>query len=146
MAQSNKHRSGSGVATAALAAAAAAASASYYFYATKNAKKHRQAASAWARGMRKEVLKRAKSVKKIDAKTVARIVDDAAATYQSVRGATKGDVATAARELKRNWARVKAELEPSPALVRKAKKLAKKVTKQAPAKKKKRARAKKRAS
>lgn len=95
------------------AALAAAAAAGYYFYATKNAKKHRKAASAWAKSMKRDVTKGVKSLKKIDAKTVARVVDDAASAYQGMRGVAAGDVSAAAAELKRNWERIKTELEPA---------------------------------
>ncbi|MDB5194912.1 MAG: hypothetical protein JWO84_96 [Parcubacteria group bacterium] len=130
-------KSSTGAATAAgaaLAAAAAAGVASYYFYGTKNAKKHRHAASSWAKGMKRDVQKGVKSLKKIDSKTVARVVDDAAAAYQGVRGVAAGDVRMAARELKSNWNRIKSEMAPS-ASVKKAVKAAgsltrgKKVTK-----------------
>ena len=140
------HNRGSGsVAAAALAAAAASAAAGYYFYATKNAKKHRQAASTWARGMKKQVVSRAKSLRTVDAKTVARIVDDAAAAYQGARGAARGDVRAAAVELKRNWSRIKEELEPSARIVRAVKKATKGARKATPKKKAKKRAAKKRA-
>lgn len=116
-----------GVGVAALAAAAAAGAAGYYFYGTKNAKKHRSAASTWAKGMKKDVEKGVKSLKKIDAKTVARVVDDAAAAYQGVRGVAAGDVRMAARELKSNWTRIKSEMAPSAAVKKQVKKVTKAV-------------------
>ncbi len=110
---------------AALAAAAAAGAAGYYFYGTKNAKKHRQAASVWAKGLKRDVEKGVKSLKKVDAKTVARVVDDAAAAYQGVRGVAAGDVRSAVRELKKNWVQIKKEMEPAPAMKRAVKKVTK---------------------
>ena len=98
---------------AAAVAAVGAAAAGYYFYGTKNAKKHRQAASKWAQGLKKDVVKSAKSLKKLDAKTLARVVDDAAAMYQGARGVAKTDVRTAASELKKNWKMIERELAPS---------------------------------
>lgn len=139
MATKNASKKGSGKvaagAAAALAAAAAAGAAGYYFYGTKNAKKHRQAASAWAKGMKRDVEKGVKTLKKVDAKTVARIVDDAAAAYQGVRGVAAGDVRMAARELKSNWTRLKREMEPSAAVKKTVKKATKAVKKAAPKKK-----------
>ncbi|MEK7602192.1 MAG: hypothetical protein AAB472_01790 [Patescibacteria group bacterium] len=113
MATKKTTNKGASVASAAALAGAAAAGATYYFYGTKNAKKHRQAASAWAKGLKRDVLKGAKSLKKIDAKTVARVVDDAASMYESARGVTKADVKKAASELKKNWKMVEKELTPS---------------------------------
>lgn len=121
-------------AAAALAAAAAGAAAGYYFYGTKNARKHRQAASAWAKGMKKDVEKGVKTLKKVDARAVARVVDDAAAAYQGVRGVAADDVRMAAKELKSNWTLIKRDLAPSAAVkktVASAKKTVKKVVKTA---------------
>jgi uncharacterized protein HemX len=118
---------GAAAAGAALAAAAAAGVAGYYFYGTKNAKKHRHAASAWAKGMKRDVEKGVKSLKKIDAKAVARVVDDAAAAYQGVQGAANSDVRLAARELKSNWNRIKSEMKPSASVQKTVKKAAKAV-------------------
>ncbi len=115
-----------------LAAAAVAGAAGYYFYGTKNAKKHQHAASSWAKGLKRDVLKQAKALKHIDAKTVAKVVDQAAAAYKTAKGVNAKDLAHATSELKSNWNSVKRELAPSAAV----KKAVKKVTKAvAPAKK-----------
>lgn len=90
--------------------AAAAAGAGYYFYGDKDAKKHRAAASKWAKGMKNDVLKEARKVKKLDQKTMTTIVDKATAAYQAARGVDKTELAAAARELKKNWREVQAEL------------------------------------
>ena len=113
----------------AVAVAAAAAGAGYYFYGTKHAKKHRQAAAAWAKGLKKDVVKGVSSLKKIDAKAVARVVDDAAAAYQGARGVAKDDVRKAASELKKNWKLVERELAPSAAVKKAVKKSVKTVSK-----------------
>jgi len=121
-----------GAGAAALGAAAAAGAAGYYFYGTQHAKKHRQAASKWAKGLQKDVQKRVKSLSKIDAKAVGRIVDDAAAAYQGVRGVAATDVGMAAAELKRNWNKIQGEFKPSAAVtktVKKATSVAKKTVK-----------------
>lgn len=130
-----KGRVAAGAGVAALAAAAAAGAAGYYFYGTKNAKKHRQAASTWAKGMRRDVEKGVKSLKKVDAKAVGRVVDEAAAAYQGMRGVAAGDVRAAAKELKGNWSRIKTELAPSASVKRTVKKAAKTVKKAVPKKK-----------
>jgi hypothetical protein len=141
--QSRTGKNAAPVAAAALAAVAAAGAATYYFYGTKNAKKHRHAASVWAKGLKKEVQKGLKGVKKIDARTVARIVDDAAAVYQGTRGVAASDVRAAAQELKKNWSLVAKEMAPSPAVKRTVKRVTKKKT--APKKTTKKAAKKKRA-
>ncbi len=84
-------------------AAGAAAAAGYYFYGTKDAKKHRAAASKWAKGMKTQVEKELKKVQKFDKKVVAAIVDKAAAAYEGVRGVDMQDLKAAANELKKNW-------------------------------------------
>ncbi len=99
-----------GIGAAALAAAAAGAG--YYFYASKDAKKHRQAASTWAKGLKREVVKRAKTLKKIDARAIARAVDEAAEIYDGVRGVSAADLRAATKELKANWKKMQAERKP----------------------------------
>jgi uncharacterized protein HemX len=49
---------------AGVVAAAGAAAAGYYFYGDKKAKKHRQAAAKWAKGMKADVIKEAKKVQR----------------------------------------------------------------------------------
>lgn len=91
-------------------AAAAAAGAGYWFYGDKNAKKHRKAANVWVKGMKKEVVKNAKKLKRIDQKAMARIVDEATALYEGARSIDRKDLRQAANELKRNWETVKKEV------------------------------------
>ena len=98
---------GAGVA----AAAALAAGAGYYFYASKDAKKHRQAASKWATGLKREVVRQAKKLEKLDARSVARIVDDAAMAYEDVKSLKKEDLRAAMKELKANWKLLASEAE-----------------------------------
>lgn len=111
-----------GVEAGAALAALAAGAAGYYFYGTQNAKKHRHAASAWAKGLKKDVQSQVKSLKKIDAKSVAKIVDQASKSYQTAKGASKGDVMMAAKELKANWKNIQKELAPSKKMVSSVKK------------------------
>jgi hypothetical protein len=117
---------------AGVVAAAGAAAAGYYFYGDKKAKKHRQAAAKWAKGMKADVIKEAKKVQKLDQKVMAKIVDNAAAAYAGVRSVNAADVQAAAAELKRNWQMIQAE---SAAAGRVAKKAVKKAVKKGTAKK-----------
>jgi len=117
---SKNAKSGIGVGTTvgAIAAAAAAAGAGYYFYASKNAPKHRKVAAKWADQMKKEVVTQAKKVKKLDAKTLGRIVDTAAVAYNQVKSVNPMDVMRAASELKRNYTAIKQELQAIQSTVR----------------------------
>lgn len=96
-----------------LAAVAAAGAAGYYFYGTKKAPQHREAASKWARGLKRDTLKQVKKLQKLDAKSVAEAIEKASATYRSMEGVSKKDVDAAVEELKKNWTKMKKELEPS---------------------------------
>lgn len=118
------------------AGAVLAAAAGYYFYGTKNAKKHRQAASAWAKGMKKDVEKQVASLRKVDAKSVAKIVDEASKRYHKAKGVSLQDVHAAAKELKSNWKTIQKELEPSRNVKRTVRTVKKAVTGAASAKKK----------
>lgn len=112
-------------------AAAAAAGAGYYFYGDRDAKKHRQAASKWAKDMKRDVVKNAKKLKRLDQKAMARIVDEAAAMYEGVRSVDRKDLRAAATELKRNWETVKSEVRGGVSRVRGTAKRATKTAKKA---------------
>lgn len=91
--------------------AAAAAGAGYYFYGAKGAKKHRQAAAAWAKGLRSNVVKEAKKVQKLNKKVVGSIVDNASKAYSTAKNVKREDLIAAANELKANWQVLEAELQ-----------------------------------
>lgn len=125
-------------------AVGAAAAAGYYFYGDKKAKKHRQAASKWAKGMKAQVVKEAKKVQKLDKKVIATIVDGAAAAYAGGRSVNAADVMSAASELKQNWEMIQKEAAAAGRIAKKtvkkaankpAKKAAKKAVKKAAPKK-----------
>lgn len=123
MATTKTKRALSGAAIATGAAAAAAAG--YYFYASKNAKQNRKVAAKWASGFKREALRQAKKLEKLDKATIARAVDRAVAAYHTVRTVERSDLEKAARELKTNWTALSAELRP------RVKKVQKKVRKAA---------------
>lgn len=106
-------------------AAAAGLAAGYYFYASKNAKKNRRVAAKWAIDMKRDVVKRAKALKNVDRAAVAAIVEQSARAYKGIRGLDRGEVERAAKELKKNWQKIAAELKKGNASVRGA---AKRVT------------------
>jgi len=115
-----------------LAAVAAAAGASYYFYGAKDAKKHRNATTKWAKGLKNDVVREAKKLKDLDEKAMATIVDQVAKAYKGLDDVTPGDLRAAVAELKGNWDSVRKELKKT---TTKAKASVKKaVTKAAPKK------------
>lgn len=123
-----------------LAAVAAAGAAGYYFYGSKDAKKHRSATAKWATGLKKDVIREAKKLKKLDEAAMAAIVDNAAKAYKGMQNVTPADLKAAVSELKGNWAEVRKELSRTgvakkPAAKKAVKKAVKKVAKKAPTKK-----------
>ena len=95
---------------AAALAVAAAAGATYYFYGDKQAKKHRAAATKWAKGLKSEVLAEAKKLKNIDKAAMIAVVNKAAEAYKDVRTVDRTDLRAAAAELKKNWRNIEAEI------------------------------------
>ena len=124
---SNK-KMGSGLALGALAAAAAAG---YYFYASKDAKKNRRIARAWAKEMKTDVLKRAEKIKNVDKSKLAAVVDNVATAYRSAKNVDGKELAKAAKELKNNWRHIAAELSNGGPTRKSASKKAKKTSKKA---------------
>ena len=115
-----------------LAAVAAASTAGYYFYGAKNAQKHRNATQKWAKGLKNDVVREAKKLKKLDEKAMDAIVDAAAKAYRGLDDVTPGDLRAAVSELKGNWESVKKELRGA---AKKAGSSAKKAVKKAAPKK-----------
>ncbi len=116
-----------GLGLAALAAAGAAAAAGYYFYASENAPKNRKIAAKWAGDMKKDVLRNAKKLKRIDKAAVMKLVNQAQASY--AKNGPKIDKAAllkAASELKKHWDEIRDEADTT---VKSAKKTVKKVAK-----------------
>ena len=111
-----------------LAAVAAAGAAGYYFYGSKNAQKHRAATSKWAKGLKADVVREAKKLKKLDEAAIAAIVDQAAKAYKGLDDVTPGDLRGAVNELKGNWNAIRRELGSS---AKKATTTAKKAVKKA---------------
>ncbi|MBV9159949.1 MAG: hypothetical protein JO019_05140 [Candidatus Kaiserbacteria bacterium] len=103
----------------ALAAAAAAAAAGYYFYASPNAKKNRRIAASWTAGLKREVVKQAKSVQKMDRKQMLSVIDKAVRAYGAARSLDRRELARAAKELRDNWQKLSLEVRPVKAVARK---------------------------
>jgi hypothetical protein len=120
-----------GLGLAALAAAGAAAAAGYYFYASENAPKHRKIAAKWAGDMKRDVIKEAKKLQKIDKAAIMKIVNQAQAAYaKNGPKIDKAALVKAASELKKHWDEIRDEITPAkPAAKKTAKKTAKKSAK-----------------
>ncbi len=116
-----------GLGLAALAAAGAAAAAGYYFYASENAPKNRKIAAKWAGDMKRDVVKEAKKLQKIDKAAVMKIVNQAQAAYaKNGPKIDKEALLKAASELKKHWDEIRDEATP---VVKSAKKAVKKAVK-----------------
>lgn len=123
---------------AGLVAAGAAAVAGYYYYGSKKAKQHRQLAAKWAGDMKKEVMREMKSLKTVNARDFAKIVDTVAGTYRGVRSINAADLKKAANELKANLKMVQQEISKTGrASLSRSKKTVKKITKKVVSKKRK---------
>jgi hypothetical protein len=96
---------------AGIIAAGAVAAAGYYFYGSKDAKKHRQVVTKWATDMKKQVMRKTKDLKNLNAQDFAKVVDTVMSTYEGVKSINAADLKQAAKELKANWKTVKSELE-----------------------------------
>lgn len=120
-----------GLGLAALAAAGAAAAAGYYFYASENAPKHRKIAAKWAGNLKRDVVKEAKKLRKIDKAAVMKIVNQAQAAYtKNGPKIDKEALMKAASELKKHWDEIRDEAAPAVKTAKKAvKRAAKKVAK-----------------
>ncbi len=107
-----KKKGGSGVKAwelgGALTAAIIAAAAGTYLLSDKKTKAK---AKVWALKVRKEVVKNVKSAKKLGEKEYGRIVEQAVKHYGSVEKLTPADVIAAAKELKGEWKKIRAEAE-----------------------------------
>jgi hypothetical protein len=104
-----KKKSGGGRAWgigAGITAATIAAAASAYLLSDKKTKVK---AKKWVAGARKEIIKKAKTAKKIGEKEYGRIVDQAVKRYGSLEDLSAADIITAGKELKNEWKRIHAE-------------------------------------
>ena len=72
-------------------------------------KKTKTKAKKWVADARKEVVKNAKTAKKLGEKEYDRIVDQAVKRYGSLENLTAADVIAAGKELKGEWNKISAE-------------------------------------
>lgn len=126
-----KRGSRAGLGIAALAAAGAAAAAGYYFYASENAPRNRKIAAKWAGDMKKDVIREAKKLKKIDKAAVMKLVNQAQTAYaKNGPKIDKAALMNAASELKKHWDEIRTEADGVAKVAKKTvKKAAKKIAK-----------------
>ncbi len=93
----------------ALGTVLATAAAGYYFYGSKDAKQHRNAAAAWARGLKRTAVKEIKLLKKVDQKAILKAIAAATEIYEGAKDVNRSELMTAARELRTNWKSLMAE-------------------------------------
>jgi hypothetical protein len=90
----------------ALTAAAIAAAAGAYLLADKKTKAKTK---KWVVAARKEVVKNAKTAKKLGEKEYGRIVDQTIKRYGSIENLSAADIIAGAKELKSEWKKIEAE-------------------------------------
>jgi hypothetical protein len=90
----------------ALTAAAIAAAAGAYLLSDKKTKAK---AKAWVMKARTEIVKNAKTAKKLGEKEYGHIVEQAVKHYGSMEKLTPADVMAAGKELKNEWKKIQAE-------------------------------------
>lgn len=109
MAKTNKKKVAAGVGLG--LAVVAGATAGYYFYGSKHASGNRRKAARWAHDLKADVIKNAKKMKKMDERAYHTIVNEAMKAYKNVRTINKGDLESAAAELKANWKTAEREID-----------------------------------
>lgn len=94
-----------------LAAAAATAAGAFYAFGGKKGAKNRHKVVKWAGDLKKDVVKQAKKVKKLDEQAYHAIVDEVANAYHAIQDIDPDHVMAAAGELKDGFAHVRKELK-----------------------------------
>lgn len=97
-----------GIGAAVAGAAAAAAAGAYYFYGSKNAAKHRKQAKGWMNSAKKDVQSAIKKVnKEITKADYEKLVNQAMKKYHKLSSTSTAEVNSLARELKKEWTKIK---------------------------------------
>ena len=110
----------------------ALAAAAYFFFGPEG-KKHRDDAKSWAVKMKVDVLKRIKAARDISEPAYRKIIDFVAAKHEKGRMAAPKEIKALAQDLKKHWQKIS---KSAPAAKRKAaKKAGKAIKKLAPGKK-----------
>ncbi len=90
--------------------ATAAAAGAYFLYASKDAKKNRQAVKSWAFKIKAEVLEKLEGLKAVDEEKYNAAVDAVTAKYKTLKKINQKDLKVMAKEMKGHWQSIKKEL------------------------------------
>ncbi len=101
-----------GLAVAGIAATALASAGAFYFYGSKNAKKHRAETLEWMKKAEKEIMVRAKKMKKdaMNSAEYKKIVAEVSKKYESLKNVDAKDVQDFALTLTKAWKDIQAKL------------------------------------
>ena len=113
-----------------LTAAAVAAAGAYFLYGSKNASKNRKTVKSWALKAKAEVLEKLEDAKNMSKEEYEDVINAVAATYSSLKGASRADINSFKSEMKDHWKNIeKSVMKPKKAIKKPAKKAVKKVVK-----------------
>lgn len=118
-----------------MTAAAVAAAGTYFLYGSENASKNRKKVKSWSLKARAEVLEALEKAGEMSQEEYEDIVEQVGKAYASVREASKGDIDSFKKEMKKYWKEIekrgKSPKKAAKKAVKKAKKTAKKAAKKA---------------
>ena len=89
-----------------LTAAAVAAAGTYFLYGSKNAEKNRKKVKSWMLSAKAEVLNNLEKAQHMSKAEYEQLIEGVAATYSSVKDASKGDVSAFKKEMKQYWGEI----------------------------------------
>jgi len=114
-----------------LTAAAVAAAGAYFLYGSKDAEKNRKKVKSWMLNAKAEVLSTLEKAQHMSKEEYEQLIEGVAATYASMKDASKGDVAAFKKEMKDYWQHIekKGKKMAASAVAKAVKKTAKKTAK-----------------
>jgi len=86
-----------------ITAAAVAAAGTYFLYGSKNAEKNRKKVKSWMLSAKAEVLKTLEDAQHMTQEEYEALIENVAATYASLKDASKGDINDFKKEMKEYW-------------------------------------------
>ena len=116
-----------------LTAAAVAAAGTYFLYGSKDAAKNRKKVKSWMLSAKAEVLSTMEKAQHMSKAEYEQLIEGVAATYSSMKDASKGDVSAFKKEMKEYWGEIekKGKKMAAGAIANAVKKAAKKPAKKA---------------
>ncbi len=89
-----------------LTAAAVAAAGTYFLYGSKDAAKNRKKVKSWMLSAKAEVLSTMEKAQHMSKAEYEQLIEGVAATYASMKDASKGDVSAFKKEMKEYWGEI----------------------------------------